>query len=242
MLEKSTAKKDGPMKNQYFTETPFETIRSQDAAPAVVLKVPVRLQVGEQEVCGHTKELTTHGLRMISAAALGAGTPLAFQCSFGKTCYLNLSGKVTFCNLVGNGPSPRFVIGMKFSRLRDLEQKILVSAIDEVKRSTATQKESLLTISVSKDTLALEAAKVTPPEAETTTVEKQSGAPLKRSRKFTPNPPWIQEMNDYLEPYRQIIWQCKLVQETSTGELSLRQVHGWSIQFYPFIEYFPHFM
>ncbi len=229
------------MSHQSFTETPTDT-GSREAARAVVLKVPVRLQTGEKEVCGYTKEITAQGLRMISATALGAGTPLAFQCSFGKACYLNLSGQVTFCNLVGNGPSSRFVIGMRFSGLRDLEQTILVSAIDELKRSAATQEESLLTISVAKDTLALEAASAARQEAETATVEKQPKAALKRGRKFTPNPPWVQEMNDYLEPYRQAIWNCRLVQETSTGELSLRQVHGWSIQFYPFIEYFPHFM
>jgi pyrroloquinoline quinone (PQQ) biosynthesis protein C len=33
-----------------------------------------------------------------------------------------------------------------------------------------------------------------------------------------------------------------LVQETSSGALSLEQVKGWSIQFYPFIELFPQFM
>jgi hydroxymethylglutaryl-CoA reductase (NADPH) len=145
------------MSNQSFIKKPPET-RSRKAVGWVVLKVPVRLQIGEMAVPGYTKAITPESLRMISNTALSAGTPLAFQCSFGKVCYLNLSGQVSFCHPVGNGPSPCFVIGMKFSGLRDWEQKILASAIDELKRSVATQEESLLTISVSKDTLAVEAA------------------------------------------------------------------------------------
>lgn len=65
---------------------------------------------------------------------------------------------------------------------------------------------------------------------------------IKRGRKFTPDPGWILEMDRYLEPYRQAIFQSALVQETSTGALSLGQVRGWNIQFYPFIESFPQFI
>lgn len=64
----------------------------------------------------------------------------------------------------------------------------------------------------------------------------------KYARRFTPDPDWVIEMSRNLEPYRQAILQSRLVQETSTGKLSLRQIRGWNIQFYPFIESFPHFM
>lgn len=64
----------------------------------------------------------------------------------------------------------------------------------------------------------------------------------KRGRKFTPDPDWVREMTQHLDPYREAILQGKLVQETSVGELSIRQIRGWNIQFYPFIESFPQFM
>jgi pyrroloquinoline quinone (PQQ) biosynthesis protein C len=64
----------------------------------------------------------------------------------------------------------------------------------------------------------------------------------KKNRKFTPDPPWVQEMDHFLAPYKQAIWDSQLVQETASGGLSIEQVKGWSIQFYPFIELFPQFM
>lgn len=64
----------------------------------------------------------------------------------------------------------------------------------------------------------------------------------KHTLEFTPNPDWVIEMDGYLEPYRRAILQSRLVQGMSDGKLSIRQIRGWNIQFYPFIESFPHFM
>jgi len=224
------------------------------------LNLRVRLQLGEKELSGHTEGISPEGLRLISDTDLSVGTPLALQCSFGEICYLHLSGQVVSCQSAGNTKSEAYVIEIKFSALREWEHKILCSGIQELIENASAQEKSFLTLRVSKDTLALEAASLSTsaPEmavhdlgtassshasmASPVLAEKPRRFSSKRSKKFTPNPAWVIEMDTYLEPYRQVIWQSKLVQETSTGQLSLRQVKGWSIQFYPFIEYFPQFM
>ncbi|RMH08200.1 MAG: hypothetical protein D6704_03625 [Nitrospirae bacterium] len=63
-------------------------------------------------------------------------------------------------------------------------------------------------------------------------------APTQRHQ-FSPHPSWIVDLIDTLKPYQERVWNCPLVQEASTGSLSLRQMQGWLIQLYPFIETFP---
>lgn len=205
------------------------------------LSIPFRLRAYEKEVSGATQDLSPHGLRITSDTALRAGTPLMLHCSFGETCYLNISGQVVFCRRAGEGSPAAYTIGIKFAAMREWEEHILVSALQALKQNPDTQGRSLLTILLSKDTLAEEAAKLSAGNlVEHPSIEIRSR--IKRRKSFTPDPPWVIEMNQYLEPYRHAIWQTKLVQETSSGQLSLRQVRGWSIQFYPFIEHFPQFM
>ena len=117
---------------------------------------------------GYTERLGSEGFLVVLEAALPAGAPLTIQCAFGEVCYLNLSGQVVFCRQItssplegeggGEGGFPQHAIGIKFSGLREFEKKILISAIQELKQHTLPQEKSLLTILVSKDTLALEAA------------------------------------------------------------------------------------
>jgi len=218
------------------------------------LKIPVRLQVEDKALSGYTQKLGPEGFQVLIEAALPAGTPLTLQCAFGEVCYLNLSGQVVFCRQIT--PSPQHTIGIKFSGLRDFEKKVLVSAVQELKQNTIQQEKSLLTLHVSEDSLALESVNVPKENREAlhaTTVshssdedrstnEKPQTSGSRKKKKFTQHPAWVMEMNRYLDPYRRAIWECKLVQETSSGALSLKQVKGWSIQFYPFIESFPQFM
>lgn len=224
------------------------------------LKIRVRLQLEEKELSEYTEDIGPEGLLLISVAALSVGTPMALQCSFGEICRLNLSGQVVSCRSVGATKSEVYVIEIKFSALREWEQKILCSGIQELKENVSTQVKSILTLRVSKDTLALEAANLSPSTPEIARDDVATASPShasmanlvpaetprrfgsRRGKKFTPDPAWVIEMDQYLGPYRQAIWNSKLVQETSSGQLSLRQVKGWSIQFYPFVEYFPQFM
>ncbi len=223
------------------------------------LPIPVLLRVQEKNVSGCTRDIARGGLLVLSDTALRVGTPLALQCSFGEVCHLNLSGQVVFCHPNGTASSGSFAAGIKFVGLRDWEQRILSSALQELKENAATLEKSVLKLFVSEDHLAVEAASiagevpewrgwplpvfsVSGPMPTAGSVYKLQRRKSTRSRKFTADPAWVLEMDQHLEPYRQAIWGTKLVQETSTGQLSLRQVKGWSIQFYPFIEYFPQFM
>lgn len=222
------------------------------------LRIPVHLLIQEKNVSGFTRDIARGGLLVLSDTALRMGTPLALQCSFGEVCHLNLSGQVVFCHSAGTAASGQYATGIKFSTLRDWEQRIFSSALQELKENASTLEQSVLRLRVSEDHLAVEAARIAgkgpewrgwplpavsvsgpmPTAGFVYKLEKRNS----KRRKFTPDPAWVLEMDQHLEPYRQAIWQTKLVQETSTGQLSLRQVKGWSIQFYPFIESFPQFM
>src|SRR5437867_5179158 len=119
------------------------------------LKIRFRLQKEGKEVVGFSRNISPGGLQVISTIALNAGTPLAVQCSFGEVGYLNVSGQVVYCR---PDSDDHHTIGIKFSALRDWEEKILTSAVQELNQSTTTQEKSLLTMLVTEDMMALEAA------------------------------------------------------------------------------------
>src|SRR5437867_5574300 len=120
-----------------------------------LLRIPIRLQLQDKTVSGFSQDFSPAGLRIVLQKSLKEGTPLALQCSFGDVCYLNISGQVVYCQSTGNGKQ---AIGIKFSALRQWEEKILRSAIQEVTQSAASQENSIVALSVAKDALALEAA------------------------------------------------------------------------------------
>ncbi len=221
------------------------------------LSLRVLFQASGREVASFTSDLSPGGLRITLHTPLRLGIPVSLHLSFGELCFLKLSGQVVHCQSLGHG---RNAIAIKFSALRDWNQQILSSAIQELKVNDSTLSKSFVTVHVSKDHLALEAASISRAASESRAnsptseldvhgsvrnqgyVDQSEKLVSGKARKFTPDPPWVAEMNRYLDPYRQAIWQSRLVRETSTGELSLEQVRGWSIQFYPFIEHFPQFM
>jgi len=228
-----------------------------------MIRIPVRIVFGDKEISGYTEQFTRDGLFLVTDAPLAAGTPLNLQCSFGEMCYLNLSGSLVASQAVGNAVAGIELKEIKFPGIREWEQKILESALEGLAFNVPAQDRSSLKVSVSKDYLAIEAAYIkkdvpaercaavvdlrkdsagNPMPAANGTSEGSKRVNLKKNKKFTPNPSWVLEMDKYLMPYRQAIWESKLVQGTSSGELSLEQVKGWSIQFYPFIELFPQFM
>lgn len=194
-------------------------------------KIPVRLRLRDKEISGFTHDISPEGLLVFSDTNLSPGTPMTLQFTFGENvCSLNISGQVLFCRTVMKEGSLKQAIGITFSAIRDFEQTILTSAVQELRKNAATQEKSLLSILVSPDTLTMEAAGLT---AAATFKES------KKKKKFTPHPPWILELDRYIEPYRKAILECSIVQEASTGALSLRQMRAWMIQMYPFIETFP---
>src|SRR3989442_6996822 len=123
-----------------------------------LLRIPVRLQLKDKSVSGFSHDFSPAGLRIILQTALKTGTPLALQCTFGEVCYLNLSAQVVFCQPVNRASENDFSLGIKFSAIRDWEEKILGSAIQELKQGGAQLENSLLTVHVAEDTMALDAA------------------------------------------------------------------------------------
>lgn len=124
------------------------------------LKLPVRLQMQDREISGYTQEFSPGGLRLVIDSSLKPGTSLALQCSFGGVCYLNISGQVIYCLPLDNELAGSFSVGVKFSAIRQWEETILTSTITELRQNVPTQGKSLLTICVSKDALAAEAASI----------------------------------------------------------------------------------
>lgn len=120
-------------------------------------RIPVRLKIQEKEISGYTHNISPEGLMVFSDAPLAVGTPLALKFSFAENvCYLNVSGQVVFCIPSENGGSPTQAVGIKFAAIREFEQKILTSAIGELKQDRVTEEKSLLNIFVFLDTSAQE--------------------------------------------------------------------------------------
>jgi pyrroloquinoline quinone (PQQ) biosynthesis protein C len=207
-----------------------------------LLKIDLRLERWEGGVPGHTHDITAAGVRLMTDVQLPAGTPLMLRCCFGGAAQLHVVGQVIYCET--NPKAPGYMAGVKFAALKEWESALLNSAVAELMGNVESLGQSFLSIHISKDSLALEAAAhmrslTSSDDTATANAEPRS---KKKNRKFTPDPTWVLEMDHFLAPYRQAIWDCQLVQETSSGALSLDQVKGWSIQFYPFIELFPQFM
>ncbi len=203
-----------------------------------VLKIPVRLRIQGKEVSGSTHDLSPAGLRFISGTELYLTTPMALQfCFGGETCYVQVAGQVMFCRKLGNDTHLNYEIGIKFSAVREWEQRILNSAVQVLTEDTVTRDKSFLTIQISEDNLAKEAANLsteaTPPDPE------ERYRAFKRGRKLTPHPDWILDLRQHIEPTWNAILKSRLLQEAAAGTLSLPQMRAWLTQLYPFIETFP---
>jgi len=122
-------------------------------------KIPVRLKVQEKELSGYTHDISPEGLLIFSDTRLSAGTPMSLQFTFGENvCSLNISAQVLFCRSVQKENQPQQAIGLKFSAIREFEQKILTSAVQELRQNPNAHEKSVLNLLVSADTLAQEAA------------------------------------------------------------------------------------
>jgi pyrroloquinoline quinone (PQQ) biosynthesis protein C len=158
-------------------------------------------------------------------------------CFGGETCYAQVAGQVVFCRKIDAHARAKYEIGIKFAALREWEQRILNSAVQVLKEDSLTQDKSFLTIRVSEDHLAREAANLSITAAELH--PQESYRKFKRGKKLTPHPPWVLELRAHIDPTWNAILNCKLIREASAGTLSLPQLRAWLLQLYPFIETFP---
>lgn len=125
------------------------------------IKILVHLQSEGKEILGYTQNIGLGGLLVHSDIRLNSGDPTVLQFSFGENaCYVNISGQVVFCHLINNNDkeSVHYAMGIKFTAIRDLEQRILTTTLLTLKQSIITQQKSSLRILASKDILDQEAA------------------------------------------------------------------------------------
>lgn len=119
------------------------------------VQIPVHLLMDGREISGHTQNVSLGGLLIKINSPLDTGTPITAQFSFGESfCYLNIVGQVVFCSPRGNNGSSQNVVGIKFSAIRDIDQKILSTAIQALRETPATEGKSSVSIVVAKDNLA----------------------------------------------------------------------------------------
>src|SRR3990172_10542880 len=122
--------------------------------------IPIRLKLRDKEVQGHTGNISQDGLHFVCDAVVEVGTPLTLQFSFGENfCYMNISGQVVYCFPVKGKKTGHYEIGVKLSALRDQEKIILTSVVQELRQNPIMCQQSILSVSVSADTLAQEAGR-----------------------------------------------------------------------------------
>jgi len=211
---------------------------NQRSHERVNLKIPVRLRILGKEAHGFTHDLSSAGLRFITNIELSVATAMAMQLCFGgETCYAQIVGQVVFCRRLHDDPHAKYEIGIKFSAVREWEKRILESVVQILKDDSETRHHSFLAIRISEDILAREAENLSS-NARTAHHEESSGGHT-RGKKLTPHPSWILALRHHIEPTWNAILNCRLIQEASTGTLSLPQMRAWLLQLYPFIETFP---
>ena len=210
------------------------------AAPDMIpVSIPVllRLKKGNADIPGLTDAIGSQRLRLVTDQVLKSGAPLALQFRMGSgICYLNVSGQVISCIPSHAGPAGKYLIEVQFSAVREFEQHMLQSALAEVIRDPSARRDSLLTIHGTRDTLAEEATRLVEVTQRTSlTVQGGEGSCHMPSS----DPPWVEELKRQTRPYWDAVLECRLIQEASTGTLSLERMRGWIVQMYPFIETFP---
>jgi len=219
------------------------------------IRIPCRLPFSEHDSTGTCANVSLGGIRILSHASLDQGTPLAVHCRMASDFKVSLCGQVVYCQPAG---PLDYAIGVRFVGLPKWQQRIFKTMVEELKHNAVARDHSSLVVRVSTEGVAAQpttrpqsGAQWSAVSANPTAVAAESLQPstdqirarrAQRLRRFTPNPEWVIAMDHELQPYRERVWHSKLVVQTATGDLSLKQVRGWSTQFYPFIESFPQFI
>jgi pyrroloquinoline quinone (PQQ) biosynthesis protein C len=206
-------------------------IRHQDRDD---LHLAVQLKTKSEHAFGTTRNISVSGLLLVSDLAVGSGSLATIKFSFGDAfCYLSIQGEVVYCRSIEHGIPGGYAVGVKFSPLNDWEQKVLKSAVEEIKHNPEMLDRTHLEVDVYELTL---------PMGMTHGVPIGDEKKGKKKKKITPHPHWILEMEKRIEPYRKAVWESRLVVGASVGALSLKQMRSWIIQLYPFIEAFPKYI
>lgn len=239
---------------------PASRIRCQERQGIVL---PIRLQIEGKDRVGHMVNISPGGVMIGTNTPLREGLEVFLHLFLEQDAFsLRLFGRIVFCrSLEERGPLSQ-AVGIQFRTSGEFNQKVLAATIDLIRKKDATEDQFGISILISDERHLVEKQpgalpmlpliskaitqirempinQITSPETRRTMV---GGRRKKQELRFTPDPDWVIKMNQALEPYRQVILQSRLVQETSKGQLSLKQIRGWNIQFYPFIHSVPHFI
>ena len=172
------------------------------------LKIPVRF-ASKAKSQGITHDLSPTGLRFISDTELSLATPMTMQFSFGgETCYVQVVGRWYFVENLATMTHVNYEIGIKFSAIREWEQRILDSVVQVLREDSETRDKSFLTIQMSEDILAREAANLSAEALAAHPEEPIEG--IKRGKKLTPHPAWILELRQHIEPAWNAVLNCRL--------------------------------
>jgi pyrroloquinoline quinone (PQQ) biosynthesis protein C len=172
------------------------------------------------------ENLSRGGMAVLSHTTLTPGMPLDVRCHHRENTAFHFLADVVYCRDTGDR---RYATGLRFTGLDTQQRTALRLLLEQLRQDISSQQGVVLTLT-------------SPTTAYSASVDQPAARKPRRERRFTPHPAWVFEMDEVLHPYREVIWTSPLVQETSSGQLSLSQVHGWSTQFYPFVEAFPQFM
>lgn len=94
---------------------------------------------------GHTRDLGPCGLSLITNAKLSRGMKMTLNFLFTDACHLELVGEVSFSRPLKEGKLGN-IYGVKFLRINNLADKILRSAIHELRLNPGLQSKSSLEI------------------------------------------------------------------------------------------------
>ena len=235
--------------NEAVKNMPMLSRQESRAHRREAIRITCRLPFSEDDSTGMCANVSLGGIRLLSHASLDTGTPLAVHCRMASDFKVSLSGHVVYCQ---PAEPLRYAIGIRFVSLPKWQQQIFKTMVEELKHNAVARDHSSLVVRVAAETVPARppqpsqgrtAARGGPSESlQSSTDQVQPRRVPHRLRRFTPNPEWVVAMDRDLQPYREHVWRSKLVVQTATGDLALKQVRGWSIQFYPFIESFPQFI
>lgn len=133
------------------------------------IKIPISFLVEGKEIYGNTENISLGGiLAYINCddAPLTIGTPLTVQFSIGESiCHISISSQTIFCHSTSDQSAQ--TVGIKFTAIRNFNEKILATLIQSLKQSNTTPEKISLRLLISKDSLAKEATGFLQPSFQT---------------------------------------------------------------------------
>ncbi len=205
---------------------------------AINIRVRLRVQDEARNVEGMTFSIGPQCISFNTNYVMRTSTGLSLKFRVGAgLCYLSFYGQVISC-IPAEDQAYKHQVRVRLAPIEEFEQRMLQSVLKEMLHDESMREKTLLTIQPTCETSTDEATGV--PEETFLPLRSPLGSPHKtNSDDAADDPVWIIEMKRELKPYWDAVLESRIVQEASTGTLSLPRMQGWLIQLYPFIETFP---